>query len=79
MSYFYHNLTKCIVNEMDIGDFIEELDRGDLVMFSISGDATLKHLDELDKYCKEQFNETLDEYGCDFDKLPIPFGRRIGC
>ncbi len=54
---------------MDIEDFISCLDDNDIIMFSESGDATLKLMSELCKYTKEQFNEILDEYESCFNKL----------
>lgn len=79
MSYYYHNVTQCLLNETDMDVLISELNNGDLVLFSRNGDATLDHIDMLDRHTKTQFNETLRAHGCDFDKLIIPFGRRIKC
>jgi len=58
MKVFYHNISKEIMNETDLIDFMDEYDLGNILYRSMSGNAmmekiTTKELVEMTKEYKE--------------------------
>lgn len=68
---YWHNVTKQIWNENDLGDFVEgNIDHGDDIRFSIRGNAIIYSLNQLEqdedyqefKWVKDQFIEYFKEF-----------------
>ena len=61
MKYFYHNITKGILNETDAIDFMEEYEEGDDLYVSVAGNSLLvkvedEMLAELKRIYKDEIN-----------------------
>lgn len=61
-SIYYHNITKDWYNENDYGEAVENSEKGDLIKFSVRGNAQMFDLEKLEPedakdydYAKEQF------------------------
>lgn len=68
---YYHNITKCWYNENDIIDAVENTSIGDVIKFSISGNALLFDMDKIDRstelndeysWVRLQFNELFEQH-----------------
>ncbi|WP_116787649.1 hypothetical protein [Flavobacterium psychrotrophum] len=66
---YYHNLTKGIFNENDLGDAVESADPGDVIKFTARGCAIVFDInapaeDEGEEYdyVREDFKRYFDEY-----------------
>jgi hypothetical protein len=58
----YHNITKELINEYEMIDFVENYDEGDIIYKSEDGNACIEKIssDEMNKYIKgveEWYNE----------------------
>ena len=70
ISYWFHNITKGIYNESDLGDFVECVDDGDIIKFTENGNALIRDLYIKTKYESEgdhdnirnEFFEKLKDY-----------------
>ena len=52
--YYWHNISKNIYNENDLGDFVDECEKGDVIKFTDRGSAIIYDLETLKE---DQFNE----------------------
>lgn len=64
MKTFYHNLTKAVLNEPTLIDFLESVDDGDLVYFSRTGNALLYNIEKRDPKTESEgeFSHVRKEY-----------------
>lgn len=69
---FYHNITKGVVNENDLGDFMDQYEDGDLIYKTEAGCALLEEVSGRDiRIMKHQRdgNEDTSKCNCSFPKF----------
>jgi hypothetical protein len=63
ISYWFHNITKNIYNESDLGDFVESVEVGDVIKFTENGRSIIFDFHFTNKY----------EEGCDYSGIREEF------